>query len=103
MTKLPIGEDETDARHQQTVEELKKDRKIRSRAQVTEQAQKILRQLHADLATGLEHFSEAGDPLDIDHALAHALAGKTVQARKPPKDEPILVTKGPPIGLEVKK
>lgn len=103
-TKLPIGEDETDAKHQQTVDEAKKHGAMRSRAQVTDKAQKLLAQMRADLAAGLELYSEAGDPLgDLEHALAYALTGKTVQARKPPKDEPMVVVKGPPIGFEPEK
>jgi len=103
MTKLPIGEDETAAKHQQTVDEAKKHGVMRTRAQVTDKAMKLLASMRADLAAGLELFTEEGDPIDLDHALAYALAGKVVLRRKPPKDEPFVVVKGPPIGLKPEK
>lgn len=93
--KMPIGQDETSARHQQTVQESKKDLGAATRAQIANKALVVLAELRDQEANGMGHFDDDGNAVDVDHALARILAGRTVHVRESPVEVEVRVTKGP--------
>lgn len=88
--QIPVEDPNELSPAQRAVEEMKGQRgRSKTRHQLMQLGEKTLNQARDEKARGLHHYAENGDELEtIDQVMAHVLAGKKVEARKPDDEEP---------------